>query len=136
MIEIHSKIIHPLIKDLLSYATSKKRIAQEYKKYIQSSNRKLYVAERKGIMAGCIGIKFIEPNVCEIKHIAVFPPERGNRIGSEMIDFIMDKHLLNSVFAETDLDAVEFYRNYGFEISDLGEKYPSVERFLCEYKIQ
>lgn len=52
-----------------------------------------------------------------------------------MIKFVCDKHLLCFIFAETDNDAVGFYRSYGFEVTSLGEKYPGVERFLCKYKI-
>ncbi|UOR13642.1 GNAT family N-acetyltransferase [Halobacillus amylolyticus] len=136
MKKIDSMTIHPKIRELLSHATSEKRIEQEYEKYIQSTNRKLYVIELNGVIVGCIGIDFVSANICEIKHIAVSPLERGSKIGSKMIDFVCDKHLLSSIFAETDLDAVEFYENYGFNITSLGEKYPSVERFLCEYKIQ
>jgi ribosomal protein S18 acetylase RimI-like enzyme len=51
-----------------------------------------------------------------------------------MIDFIIEKHSLSYVCTETDKDAVGFYRNYGFEITSLGEKYPGVERFLCNLK--
>jgi hypothetical protein len=29
------------------------------------------------------------------------------------------------------MNAVNFYRNIGFEITSLGEKYPGVERFQC-----
>ncbi|MFC5603179.1 GNAT family N-acetyltransferase [Sporosarcina koreensis] len=131
--EVRSETIHPLLKNLLSYVTSEKRIADEYSKYIQLPNRKLYVAERNGIIVGCIGVEIIEYTAYEIKHIAVFPSERGSGMGSEMIDFVCDRHSLHRIIAETDLDAVEFYRNYGFKVSSLGEKYPGVERFLCEY---
>lgn len=33
--------------------------------------------------------------------------------------------------AETDADAVGFYRHSGFEVMSLGEKYPGTERFSC-----
>jgi ribosomal protein S18 acetylase RimI-like enzyme len=36
-------------------------------------------------------------------------------------------------FAETDEEAVEFYRNIGFSIQSLGEKYPGVDRFKCTF---
>ncbi|NYE04281.1 ribosomal protein S18 acetylase RimI-like enzyme [Bacillus niacini] len=48
-----------------------------------------------------------------------------------MISSILEMY--PSVHAETDSDAVEFYRKYGFKITSLGEKYPGVERLLCEY---
>lgn len=135
MKEIISKTIDPIINALLSYATSREKISREYEIYIQSLNRKLYVFELEGLMVGCIGIEFVCSNKCEIKHIAVFPNKRGKMIGSKMIKYICDTYSLSFIFAETDKDAVEFYRKYGFEITSLGEKYPGTERFLCEYKV-
>lgn len=46
---------------------------------------------------------------CEIKHIAVLADQRGKGIGS---------------------------RRYVFFITSQGEKYPGVERFLCQYNKQ
>lgn len=51
-----------------------------------------------------------------------------------MIHFIASKY--PSIVAETDDEAVDFYRRYGFFITSLGEKYPGVERFLCQYNKQ
>ncbi|MGM0877974.1 MAG: GNAT family N-acetyltransferase [Bacillota bacterium] len=135
MKEIVTKTISKSIKELLSFATSEDKIEQEYRKYIQSQNRKLYAVDFEGEIVGCIGIELISPNKCEIKHISVSPTERGNGIASKMIKYVCEKHSLTFVIAETDKDAVEFYRSYGFEITSLGEKYPGVERFLCEFHI-
>lgn len=40
------------------------------------------------------------------------------------------------VIAETDEEAVNFYRSIGFEVYSLGEKYPGVERFRCIYEVE
>lgn len=85
----------------------------------------------EGETLGCIGVEISSLNLCEIKHIAVSSEQRGKGIGSKMISFIL--MMYPSVSAETDTDAVEFYRKYGFRITSLGEKYSGVERFLCEY---
>ncbi|WP_337993591.1 GNAT family N-acetyltransferase [Lysinibacillus sp. CNPSo 3705] len=69
-----------------------------------------------------------------MKHIAVLADQRGKGIGSKMIHFIASKY--PSIVAETDYEAVDFYRCYGFFITSLGEKYPGVERFLCQYNKQ
>ncbi|WP_332698634.1 GNAT family N-acetyltransferase [Halalkalibacter lacteus] len=135
MNEIVSKTISKSIKELLSYATSEDKINQEYEKYIKSQIRKLYEIKFEGETVGCVGIELISPEKCEIKHISVSPTERGNGIASKMIKYVIEKHELTFVIAETDKDAVEFYRSYGFEITSLGEKYPGVERFLCEFYI-
>ena len=131
---IHSSTIHPSVKELLSYATSESAIDREYEKYIFDTSRHLYSWEVNGKAIGCLGIEFANEAHCEIKHIAVSPAARGNGVGRKMIDFILKEYSLEMITAETDRDAVEFYRSYGFKITSLGEKYPGVERFLCELK--
>lgn len=96
--------------------------------------RKLYGYVLDGEIVGCIGIELLSQKRCEIKHIAVLPRHRNESIGSKMIDFILKQYSLDSVFAETDNDAVNFYKKYGFEIISLGEKYIGVERFQCIYR--
>jgi len=134
MKEINSKTIHSSIRELLSYATSKEIIDLEYQNYMQSINLNLYVLEFNGESIGCIGFEFINSNHCKIKHITVSPTERGNGLGRKMITFICDKYSVNLISAVTDKDAVNFYRNCGFKIIYLGEKYPGVDRFLCELR--
>jgi ribosomal protein S18 acetylase RimI-like enzyme len=133
MKEICSETIRPEIQELLSFATSK--VTEEYQKYMQLNQRKLYAYDAGEVITGCIGIEFLAENSCEIKHIAVFSEYRGQQIGSKMIDWVSEKYGFSSVLAETDQDAVEFYRKNGFEIMCLGEKYPGRERFLCRKKI-
>ncbi|MFB1082517.1 GNAT family N-acetyltransferase [Jeotgalibacillus sp. JSM ZJ347] len=118
------------MKELLSYATS--NVEKEYVKYIQSQNRELYGFEFEGETVGCIGVEINNPHLCEIKHIAVSPIMRENGIASEMIRYMSDLYPIDYIFAETDKDAVAFYEKYGFKTTSLGEKYPGVERFLCE----
>jgi len=133
---IHSSTIHPSVKEILSYATSESTIDREYEKYIFDTNRHLYSWEVNGEAIGCLGIEFSNEDDCLIKHIAVSPAARGNGVGRNMIDFILKEYSLEMITAETDRDAVEFYRSYGFKVTSLGEKYPGVERFLCELKLQ
>lgn len=41
---------------------------------------------------------------------------------------------LHHLDAETDADAVDFYRRCGFAVESLGERYPGVERFRCTWE--
>jgi len=61
----------------------------------------------------------------------VIPELRLRGIAKEMIDCVIDKHKIKTLFAETDMDAVGFYRKCGFSINSLGEKYPGTERYKC-----
>jgi len=128
---VQASTISPAIRKLLSFATSDKKVQQEYEKYILLSNRTLYSFVVEGEIVGCIGIEQISLSECEIKHIAILADQRGKGIGSKMINYIANKY--SSIVAETDNEAVDFYRRYGFFITSLGEKYPGVERFLCQY---
>ncbi|MDN9012761.1 GNAT family N-acetyltransferase [Brevibacillus laterosporus] len=132
MKEVRSETIHPSVRKLLSFATSEFKVGQEYQKYLELLNRKLYSFELEGEIVGCIGIEMISDKECEIKHIAVSSGQRGKGIGSKMINYVSDTYSV--IYAETDHDAVDFYRNYGFEVTSLGEKYPGVERFLCTFR--
>ena len=133
--EITSKTIDLSIRNLLCDATSEFKVDQAYEKYIQLLNWKLYEIEFSGQVVGCIGIELsANSNECKIKHIAVCQNQRGKGIGSQMIDYVIDTHSLTYISAETDSDAVNFYRNFGFQIWSLGEKYTGVERFLCVCK--
>ncbi|WP_341519575.1 GNAT family N-acetyltransferase [Bacillus paramobilis] len=79
----------------------------------------------------CIGIEIIGTNKARICHIAVAPQYRYKGIALQMIKEVLRIHQLTYVEAETDNEAVEFYKKIGFQVKSLGEKYPGVERFQC-----
>ena len=66
-----------------------------------------------------------------IRHIAVLPSRRGQGIGRDLIDAAVAGLDLHSVTAETDGEAVGFYRRCGFTVRSLGERYRGTERFAC-----
>ncbi|WP_277584322.1 GNAT family N-acetyltransferase [Psychrobacillus antarcticus] len=136
MILINSETIHPQIEELLCLAVSKEKVEMEYHSYLLKSNRMLYGMIKETDIVGCIGIEFVSPSICEIRHIAVDPDSRKQQIGSNMIYFIIEQFQLDSIFAETDKDAVNFYASIGFTVTSLGEKYLGVERFHCVFKKQ
>ena len=107
---IDLKRIPPQIEELLCLATSKEKVEMEYLNYFSAPNRMLYGQIIEGNIVGCIGLEFVSPSLCEIKHIAVNPNSRKQQIGSD------------------------FYASVGFTITSLGEKYPGVERFHCVFK--
>jgi hypothetical protein len=51
-----------------------------------------------------------------------------------MIAAACEQFNLKELVAETDQDAVKFYRRWGFQIQSLGEKYPNTERFQCTWR--
>ena len=136
MLVQYKKHIAPIeqVKQLLSYAVgaaTDEKINYILEKVYTQGDSKLYVfIDRDGSALGIIGVKG-EGGSAEMLHIAVAEHKRNCGVGRRMIDELLMLENLTELTAETDRDAVEFYRRYGFEIQPLGEKYPGVERFRC-----
>jgi len=84
---------------------------------------------------GIIAVKRLTAASFEILSIAVETASRGKGIGSKMISFVAERFSCSHICAETDDDAVGFYRKFGFGIESLGEKYPGVIRYLCTLEL-
>lgn len=112
------------------------RVNKVYESYITNHRQQLYVWMENERVVGVIGIEKIGSGIYEIKHIATKRGKRGRGIGRKMIDQLIKVKKAEKLFAETDQDAVAFYRRCGFTVQSLGEKYPSVERFQCRLVIR
>jgi ribosomal protein S18 acetylase RimI-like enzyme len=110
------------------------RIEKELNKYMESDSRELLGSTNNNELVGLIGIICESMEEVELKHIAVKAEYRGKGIGSYMLNEFINKKKTVRIKAETDKEAVGFYRNFGFSITSLGEKYPGVERFECVYQ--
>lgn len=100
--------------------------------YDSDEYRKLYAYYVGDRVTAVIGVK-VDPseNRAEILHIAVEQGVRGTGIGSKLIHELLSSKCFTTIQAETDWDAVGFYKSCGFVVESLGELYPGVERFLC-----
>lgn len=81
---------------------------------------RLYLAYYDGILAGCIGLRKIDNDNCELKRLYVKPQFRGKKIASLLVKYIIAeakeigyKHILLDTlpFLET---AINMYKKYGF----------------------
>lgn len=91
----------------------------------------LWLLAPGGRLQGLIGLAPRGAGSGEITHIAVQPELRGQGIGRDLVRLGMAVTALRVLQAETDRDAVGFYRALGFSVQSLGERHPGVERFLC-----
>lgn len=133
MIEITSTRLSSRVRELFSYVTSTSKISYLYQTYVTEKDYRLYALISGGDVIGIIGVHNYERAKNEIKHIALLPSERGKGYGRKMIKAVMMENPAREFVAETDREAVQFYEKCGFEVTSLGEMYPGVERFKCEY---
>lgn len=116
------------IKKVLKHATGPSEVSLIKAVSLYENNHAvLYKYGNKG----CIGIALIDTNRARICHIAVDEKYRNHGIALQMIKEIVRKYELTYIEAETDREAVGFYKKCNFKIESLGGKYPGIERFYC-----
>lgn len=73
-------------------------------------------------LVGIIGIK-LNKNTATIKHISVLEEFRKQGIARKLVQHLMDHFSLTIIKADTDKDAVEFYRSLGFKCEEFSTEY-------------
>lgn len=134
-INVKSRLREAVIRDLIELCVfpDPDKVEAVLKTYEQNPGDELWGYESEAEVVGIIGFRKHGKEI-EILHIAVHPELRGAGFGRGMILELIHQEQPDVVKAETDEEAVDFYRNIGFVIESRGEVYPGVERFTCTYE--
>ncbi|MGX4586863.1 GNAT family N-acetyltransferase [Paenibacillus chitinolyticus] len=126
------------VRELLGYAVfpDPESVEEAVRFYGQAPGRELYGYESEGDLIGLVGFSADAEGTLTIHHLAVHPECRGAGYGRGQILELIQLKKPREIVAETDEDAVDFYRSIGFTVSSLGEKYPGTERFVCRYEAE
>lgn len=121
------------VQELLSYSIfpDPDQVNQTVQEYLTHHHLFITGYEDEGQLVGLIGYEHTGASEITIRHIAVLPENRFKNYGRGMISQLLAEYNPDTLIAETDQEAVEFYRNTGFIVYSLGELYPGVERFRC-----
>jgi ribosomal protein S18 acetylase RimI-like enzyme len=131
--DLRPRLHEPAVRDLLAPAVgfpTPERMEWTCACYRQPGWHLLGL-EHGGQLVGLIGLEATTPGQAVVRHIAVLPAERRQGHGRALIARAAVALGLTCLEAETDAEAVDFYRRCGFAVQCLGEKYPGVERFRC-----
>lgn len=130
---LHEKRVLKLLSYSLYRPTEERlnRLADNYK--ADDSVSAFACIEGENVV-GAVVIKRMDAGAHEILNIAVEPAFREQGIGARLVSHISEQFPHSLIRAETDDDAVGFYRACGFGIESLGEKYPGIVRYLCTLK--
>lgn len=126
------------VLEILSYShymPAEEKLKSLADTYESDPNIYAFSCADNGYVIGVIVLKRHATFTFEIVSVAVDLAFRRQRIGSKLISFAVNSLGCHEVIAETDDDAVGFYRRYGFDILSLGEKYPGCIRYLCTLKL-
>ena len=122
-----SAILHLLAPSVFN--PTPERLLIRAKKYQADDKSKVYAYSENGEYKGIIVFK-IKEQTAEIMDIAVKPEYQGNGIGSMLIDYIFSKFAVSKITAETDDDAIGFYKKYGFTVADTKVEFDT-KRYVC-----
>jgi GNAT superfamily N-acetyltransferase len=105
------------------------RIARALAAYRVEANRHIFAWQAGGRMVSAAGLR-VEEDAAEVLHIGTRPDMEGQGYGRALLHAVLIRLQLNRMTAETDDDAVDFYRRSGFgvvETQDRGGR----RRYLC-----
>ena len=116
------------------FMPTEEKFNKKVEQFLNNSSVKIFACFSHGKIVGIMVVSFIEQRKIEIIGIAVDVSARGKGIGSYMINQVLNNYGLLSVYAETDNDAVGFYRNNNFSVVQFSETYgdETVVRYKCE----
>jgi ribosomal protein S18 acetylase RimI-like enzyme len=126
---------YKVYKDCMFHPTPEK-FEKKVDSFLSDNTVKIFACTVKDEIKGVIIVTFYMMGELEILGITVDETERNKGIGSFMINEIIDKYHLKTVYAETDKDAVGFYRKNGFSVTEFCKDYngEKVVRYRCEKK--
>ena len=91
----------------------------------------IWIASCNDVIVGVLRVDSLTCARCTITHIATHPRYRRQRVGLTLVEFIRDELKFEQAEAETDDDAVSFYKACGFEVESLGMNEFGVQRYKC-----
>jgi ribosomal protein S18 acetylase RimI-like enzyme len=116
------------------FMPTEEKFNKKIDQFLNDNSIKIFACFNQSEIVGVIVVSFLEQRNIEIMGIAVKLSARGKGVGSYMINQIVTNYGLASVYAETDNDAVGFYRNNGFSIKEFAKIYDdeTVLRYKCK----
>ena len=115
------------------YQPTWEKFHQKTEKFLQNNQIILLGAVENSTVVGVIVLETQENNNTEIVGIAVDPAHRQRGIGRNMVLFALKSPEVQRLYAETDDEAVTFYRRCGFSVEAHVERFPDgeVTRYRC-----
>ncbi|MBU1701802.1 MAG: GNAT family N-acetyltransferase [Candidatus Eisenbacteria bacterium] len=100
---------------------------------MNSDSDRVFIAFDNDLPLGILIATERSENHFEIRNIFVEPVSRRSGVGRQLIYKLISSNENTKIETETDDDTVAFYHSLGFRIHSLGETYPGVIRYRCNY---
>lgn len=130
--DVKASLFNPEVLTLLKpsvFNPTPERLKDRAEKYSEDKNIFVYACKKDGIYVGIV-VFGTGNGTAEILDIAVKPEYRKHGIGKSLIDFIFTQFPIDTITAETDDEAVGFYKRCGFDVIGFGMKCNN-KRYIC-----
>ena len=134
VVDIKGSLRDARIRDIVSqsvYQPADEKLNRLMGRWEADADVFAYAAIENGLARCVLILERKSGGAFEILNVATDQSQRGQGFASHLISFAQGVLHCETIVAETDDDAVGFYRKYGFNIESLGEKYPGTVRYLC-----
>ncbi len=131
--DVKASLFEPEVLTLLKpsvYDPTPERLRHRAEKYAADTNTYVYACKEAGAYTGIVVFR-MENSTAEILDIAVKNEYRKKGFGSRLIDFLLSRFKAERITAETDDEAVGFYKKYGFNVKSVGAV-GGTKRYYCE----
>ena len=115
------------------YQPTPQRLWTRAERYQKQPDSVVFAAIYQEHICGIIVADIVSLHSIIILDIAVSEALEHQGIGKAMIFHLIEEYRPAEICAQTDDDAVGFYRHLGFEINMAEEKYKGVTRYTCIY---
>ena len=135
ILDVKPSILDENLLSILSpsiFNPTPERLRSRAESYKENKNANIYAYRENGKYLGVVVFEICR-TAATICDIAVHSSCRGKGIGSCLIDFIFKEFSVARINAETDDDAIGFYKKYGFIVSETFVKFDTV-RYKCVCK--
>lgn len=123
--------ILPLLAPSVFEPTPEK-LRSRAEKYIKRPNTHIYACRDGGKYIGIVVFEVVGTNAT-VLDIAVDEACRKQGSGTALLSFVFDKFNISELTAETDDDAVGFYKKFGFTVTEIQTVY-ATRRYLCTFR--
>lgn len=136
LIDVTERLGDASIASLLALAVgdpTPNRLASLANSYLTTPNLVAYGLFDGSSIQALAGLEILSTSAAAVRQIAVTPLSQGSGLGRKIMTDLIALLNLSNLEAETDEQAIGFYSSLGFSVQSLGEKYPGVERFRCQW---
>ncbi len=137
-VEVTARLDEPGILNILKLAVgypTPGKLAGIVSTYRSNASWSAYALLEEDAVVAVIGVEEDARGSLRIRHIATRPDAQRRGLGRLLIERLQEELSTAELYAETDTDAVRFYKRCGFTVRSLGEQYPGVERFACNLSL-